>query len=649
MKKLLSLSFTIFLFSYSYAQINYAGTDFWINSCDENSSVADFNVIRIFGDVATLGNVSIPGTGFSQDFCFNSGGAFIDIELPYGLYGMTLTNTVQNNAIHITTDNNVMVIFFPISGADSDYYIAIPSMSTGTEYFINTPKGVGFWNPAYTQVTATENNTNVTITNPDSELGPYVWGVGNSIATGSSTVFILNTGESVRFEAGRDDSTGPASNLQHSGTRILSDKPVFVSSKMSTVIPASFSYSYTDGIRESLLPKAVWGNRHFTTEWEPGIEYLIQVVSADNGNIISLNGSAVALLNASEMFDTIISSPQEITSTFDVSVVQSSLSKTYTSVSAGDPSSFNLLSESNFNTTFHDINAGYVNSGTIDSVIYMLTVPTSAIPGTTLNGTLISPALYSPILGTSYSNAIIEMVTPASGSEFMTFNSTQPIMVYKTGLSRMGGVSAEWQVSRNLGTLNNVPNSNVYDSTCAMTMLPLDYVEFTGREKGDYNELTWSTQSELNNDHFEVERSFNGVDFEPIGRVDGVGTTTLVSEYHFFDKNPIKGVQYYRLKQVDVDGTYSRSKIISIKQSTSEQISFYPNPAVSTITISDLSDSFRVVDIYLYSIAGKLLLKKEAMDLSSPVTLEVSSLQVGTYYLELNNSGKIIRKRFVKK
>lgn len=83
--------------------------------------------------------------------------------------------------------------------------------------------------------------------------------------------------------------------------------------------------------------------------------------------------------------------------------------------------------------------------------------------------------------------------------------------------------------------------------------------------------LNWQTASEQNNSHFEVQHSINGIYFETIGIVNGNGTTTEVFDYHFVDKNPSNGINYYRLKQVDYDGKFEISDIRSIgieKQNT---------------------------------------------------------------------------------
>lgn len=646
--KLISLCAIVLIQLQSVAQINFSGTDFWINSCDENSILPIYNIVRVMGDVATVGNVSVPGTGFSEDFCFNAGGEYVDIGIPLGSFGITTSNVVENTAIHITADNNVMVVMFPWAGADSDYYTAIPTAEVGQEYYVNMAKGVGFWWPSLTQITATQNNTTVTVSNSNAELGPYTWGIGNDIAMGSSTVFVLNLGESVRFESGQDDSTAPSSVLQHSGTRITADKPVFVSSSNSSNLP-SLSVLHTDEMRETLLPKSTWGDRHFTATWNNPEYYQVQVVSADNANTIFLDGTAVATLNEFEMFDTILAGAREITSTFDVGIVQFSMSKDYNPVIKGDPSSFNVLSESNFVTTFHDINATYGPANSVDSIIYMLTVPTSAIPSTTINGTAIPPAQFTPIGATGYSNGIVETTAPSGTHEFLTFNSSQPMMVYKVGLPSSSDVTDAWQLARNLGTLNNVPNSNVYDASCNLVILPVDFIDFTAEQTLDYNLLQWSTQSEKNNDYFLIERSSNSVDFATIGRIEGVGTTTQLSNYVFNDTAPILGLQYYRLKQVDSDGAFSYSKIIALERTNQNRLNLYPNPVVETLEISVNSDKVGAANISVFDISGKLLIDQIADDFSSVVHLDVMSLQSGSYVVEVIQNGVSMRERFTKK
>lgn len=85
-----------------------------------------------------------------------------------------------------------------------------------------------------------------------------------------------------------------------------------------------------------------------------------------------------------------------------------------------------------------------------------------------------------------------------------------------------------------------------------------------GKEFGIGIMLKWSTAMELNNAMFVIERSTDGVDYENIGNVNGKGTTDETSEYNFLDVNASKSKLYYRLKQMDIDGSFSYSDIIAL-------------------------------------------------------------------------------------
>ena len=98
-----------------------------------------------------------------------------------------------------------------------------------------------------------------------------------------------------------------------------------------------------------------------------------------------------------------------------------------------------------------------------------------------------------------------------------------------------------------------------------MSTLPIELLSFTGLPKAcKDNELKWSTATETNNDRFEIERCTDGINYVKIGEVPGAGTSTQVLNYAYHDANSVTGVAYYRLKQVDYNGTYSYSGIIAI-------------------------------------------------------------------------------------
>lgn len=110
--------------------------------------------------------------------------------------------------------------------------------------------------------------------------------------------------------------------------------------------------------------------------------------------------------------------------------------------------------------------------------------------------------------------------------------------------------------------------------------LPIELLNFSAVKGKGINTINWTTSAEINNDYFVVEISADGVNFEELERVNGKGSFTGLSEYQLNDENPFEPITYYRLKQVDFDGTAFYSKIVSIESSGNElaELSLNPNP-----------------------------------------------------------------------
>lgn len=126
--------------------------------------------------------------------------------------------------------------------------------------------------------------------------------------------------------------------------------------------------------------------------------------------------------------------------------------------------------------------------------------------------------------------------------------------------------------------------------------LPVTLISFNGKSENNQIKLTWKTTSETNNKGFEIERSADARTFEKIGFVDGNGDSKEINTYHFTDLNPLaKG--YYRLKQLDYDGQFEYSKVISVK-SDAAIVKVYPNPAQEYLTISGIAQKqpFSIID-----------------------------------------------------
>ncbi len=119
-----------------------------------------------------------------------------------------------------------------------------------------------------------------------------------------------------------------------------------------------------------------------------------------------------------------------------------------------------------------------------------------------------------------------------------------------------------------------------------LALLPVEFISFQGKADKGRVHLQWATATESNNSHFEVQHSLNGKDFKKIKEVKGAGTTQVRQDYSYEYRQVVGGLNYYRLKQVDYDGQFEYSEIISINVNAPKaQYTLFPNPASSNFVI----------------------------------------------------------------
>jgi hypothetical protein len=157
--------------------------------------------------------------------------------------------------------------------------------------------------------------------------------------------------------------------------------------------------------------------------------------------------------------------------------------------------------------------------------------------------------------------------------------------------------------------------------------LPVDLVYFEAKAIDNQQALLhWQTASELNNNYFDVERSYDAIHWEWVGKVAGNGTTNQLTDYSFVDKTIAKSQQtaYYRLNQIDYDGANEYTDIRSVRftvKPNAFEIAAYPNPFNQEVTI-------RIRTTELYSI--------EVTDLNGLVMLNIENEDKGTHRLDLS-------------
>ncbi|MEO8146503.1 MAG: T9SS type A sorting domain-containing protein [Bacteroidia bacterium] len=192
-------------------------------------------------------------------------------------------------------------------------------------------------------------------------------------------------------------------------------------------------------------------------------------------------------------------------------------------------------------------------------------------------------------------------------------------------------------------TVPGVIQSGAWAVALFSSPLPIQLLSFSAKEKDNKNVVcNWSTATEINNDHFTVMRSKNGISFEEIGKVDGAGNSNSVLDYSYTDLNPYHGVSYYRLKQTDFNGTISYSKIESVLI-TDEEIKYavFPNPTQGNIFIKFSTEENTNANYTITDAAGRLVANGRLNNLSGIQEVSLINVLKGFYFLRITNGSHV--------
>ena len=179
----------------------------------------------------------------------------------------------------------------------------------------------------------------------------------------------------------------------------------------------------------------------------------------------------------------------------------------------------------------------------------------------------------------------------------------------------------------------NYDNNDI--EICVTALLPVDLSYFEGKLENATSLLNWQTQTEENNDYFEVQYSTNGREFSTLDKVAGNGTTTDVQNYNYTHKSVTSHDNYYRLKQVDFDGDFEYSDIIYLQNDTRDTpVAIYPNPTRELVTYEGTAATLTFFDIQ-----GRQVMQQTATN--ERTTINISILRSGVYTIEiLTNTGE---------
>ncbi len=177
------------------------------------------------------------------------------------------------------------------------------------------------------------------------------------------------------------------------------------------------------------------------------------------------------------------------------------------------------------------------------------------------------------------------------------------------------------------------------------TPLPVELLSFYARLQGQEVLLTWQTASEINNDRFEVYRANNNGNWHKIGEVDGAGNSQSELHYQFTDTKAPIGEVYYRLRQVDFDGSSSYSHIETVRIAAAKPVQtlrLYPNPAREVLKV----EHPEISGVQVYSIMGVDVTNQCTQRIITEGLLELNTvnLATGTYVLVAEGQSRLFQK-----
>lgn len=299
--------------------------------------------------------------------------------------------------------------------------------------------------------------------------------------------------------------------------------------------------------------------------------------------------------------------------------------------------SLNNGSFNNFNTTFGAVEVSgsvNVNNGTnlnIDGGLVVggdLNVNSGG--DVTLNGAGISVA---GTLSVNSANSITASGS-TSGCEGVTFGNLN--------LNNASAFSGGVDICDSDDAGSTPAPAGTSQCNCS-SLLPVDFVNYSTKAnyENDRVEVKWTTASEQNSTSFSIERSYNGYDFLSIGSVIAAGNSDNINNYVFYDNTPILGNSYYRIKQIDVDGTYTFTNVMvqnyQDRQSNGSMLISINNNTMQL----NFSEYVEDGQLEIISSSGKLIRKRNIEVNAYTTSLKQSELSAGICIIKFRSKEKL--------
>jgi hypothetical protein len=259
---------------------------------------------------------------------------------------------------------------------------------------------------------------------------------------------------------------------------------------------------------------------------------------------------------------------------------------------------------------------------------------------------------------------------PAQGGEYRItlYYTDSELGAFRGSIISMGKTDQGVMGSTDTGVFAEVQVSSVFNTDWAYTArftsgfsgfglsnaapggsLPVKLVKFEGRHNAEGNVLKWETTSEVNSEYFDVERTTDLKNFLGIGRITSNGNSAVTNSYSFTDTKYGKGLNYYRLKSVDLDGSFAYSKIIAVEVMRAREARSFPNPVQAMLNIELPDADAGSVHIKIINASGQVVMERDQVKaISGIVTQDVSKLGTGLYQVVVSGGNMDYHFRVIK-
>ena len=248
---------------------------------------------------------------------------------------------------------------------------------------------------------------------------------------------------------------------------------------------------------------------------------------------------------------------------------------------------------------------------------------------------------------TSVSLAVIRLMhgIPGSGVNAIKIDSAIGSMLSFNDKNLANLATGYYYLDISNGASRIVTSPIWYTRNDGLSALPVKLGSFTVKKVNTSAQLDWSTEQEINSSYFSIERSTDGRIWTSITRVNAAGNSTSVKDYRAFDNNPLNGLNYYRLKQYDVDGKFEYSVVRSVSFNKVYDIFVSPNPAKDFVNVSTTKNQNSILNIQFVDVSGKIL--RSVISADSKVKINITGITKGIYFIKVLGEDNVQTQKIV--